>query len=82
MKDIRRVMDMKNSPKLKSMPTLCRSATLLAETTISKWRVTTTIRQLLQLPTGGTSAFVHRIENRYEGQNYLKTLCIMIDVSK
>ena len=39
------------------MPTLCRSATLPAETTISKWRVIATIRQLLQLPTGGTSAF-------------------------
>ena len=48
---------MENSPKLESMPTLCRSATLPAETTISKWRVTATIRQLLQLPTGGTSAF-------------------------
>ena len=40
-------LDMENSPKLESMPTLCRSATLLAETTISKWRVTATIRQLL-----------------------------------
>ena len=49
--------DMENSPKLESMPTLCRSATLPAETTISKWRVMATIRQLLQLPTGGTSAF-------------------------
>ena len=48
---------MENSPKLERMPTLCRSATLLAETTISKWRVTATIRQLLQLPTGRTSAF-------------------------
>ena len=46
-----------NSPKLESMPTLCRSATSPAETTISKWRVTATVRQLLQLPTGGTSAF-------------------------
>ena len=48
---------MENSPKLESMPTLCRSATLPAETTISKWRVTATIRQLLQLLTGGTLAF-------------------------
>ena len=36
---------------------LCRSATLPPETTISKWRVAATIRQLLQLLTGGTSAF-------------------------
>ena len=50
-------LNMENSLKLESMPTLCRSATLPAETTISKWRVTETIRQLLQLPTGGTSAF-------------------------
>ena len=49
--------NMENAPKLESMPTLCRSATLPAETTISKWRVTATIRQLLQLLTGGTSAF-------------------------
>ena len=48
---------MANSPKLESMPTLSRSATLLAETTISKWRVMANIRQLLQLPTGGTTAF-------------------------
>ena len=48
---------MENSPKLESMPTLCRSATLPQETTISKWRVAATIRQLLQLPTGGASAF-------------------------
>ena len=48
---------MENSPKLESMPTLCRSANLPAETTISKWRVMVTIRQLLQLPTEGTSAF-------------------------
>ena len=48
---------MENFPKLGSMPTLCRSATLLAETTISKWKVAATIRQLLQLPTRGTSAF-------------------------
>ena len=27
------------------------------QTTISKWRVTATLRQLLRLPTGGTSAF-------------------------
>ena len=44
-------------PNLRRMPTLCRSATLPAKTTISKWRVTATIRQLLQLPIGGTSAF-------------------------
>ena len=49
--------DMENSPKLESMPTLCRSAILPAKTTISKWRVTATIRQRLQLPTEGTSAF-------------------------
>ena len=49
--------NMENSPKLESLPTLCRSATLPPETTISKWRVTPTIRQLLQLPTRGTSAF-------------------------
>ena len=49
--------DTENSPKLESMPTLCRSATLPAETTISKWRVTAIIRQFLQLPTGGTLAF-------------------------
>ena len=48
---------MEKSPKLESMPTLCRSATLPAETTISKWRVTVTIRQRLHLPTGGPSAF-------------------------
>ena len=46
---------MENSPKLERMPTLCRSATLPPETTISKWGVTATIRQLLQLPTQGTS---------------------------
>ena len=46
-----------NSPKLECMPTLCRSATLSKETTNSKWRVTTTIRPLLQLPTRGTSTF-------------------------
>ena len=39
------------------MPTLCRTATLVAKTTISKWRVVATIRQLLQLPTRGKSAF-------------------------
>ena len=39
------------------MPTLCRSATLPAKTTISKWRVAATIRQLLQLLTGGTISF-------------------------
>ena len=49
--------DMENSLKLESMPTLCRSVTLPAETTISKWRVTATIRQLLQLSIGETSAF-------------------------
>ena len=48
---------MENSSKLESMPTLRRSTTLPAETTISKWRVTATIRLLLQLPSGGTSAF-------------------------
>ena len=48
---------MENSPKLESMPTLCTSATLPPETTISKWRVAATTRKLLQLPTGGTSAF-------------------------
>ena len=45
------------SPVSSLHPTLCRSTTLTAETAISKWRVTTTIRQLLQLPTGGTPAF-------------------------
>ena len=48
---------MEISPKLERMPTLCSSASLPAETTISKWRVVATIRQLLQLPTGGTSVF-------------------------
>ena len=48
---------MENSLKHENMPTLCRSTTLLAEATITKWRVMATIRQLLQLPTGGTSAF-------------------------
>ena len=48
---------MENSPKLERMPTVCRSATLPAETTISKWRVMATIKHLLQLLTGRTSAF-------------------------
>ena len=48
---------METPPKLESMPILCRSVTLPAKTTISKWRVTATIRQLLQLPTGGASAY-------------------------
>ena len=43
-------------PNLRACP-LCRFATLPAETTIPKWRVTATIGQLLQLPTGGTLAF-------------------------
>ena len=47
--------DMENSHKLEKMPTLCGCAILPAETTILKWRVTATTRQLLQLPTGGTS---------------------------
>ena len=48
---------MENSPKCERMPTLCGSATLPAETTISKWGVTATLRQLLQLPSRETSAF-------------------------
>ena len=32
-----RQLHIENSPKLESMPTLCRSATLLTETAISKW---------------------------------------------
>ena len=48
---------MENSPERESMPTPCRPATSPAEATISEWIVTAIIKQLLHLPTGGTSAF-------------------------
>ena len=50
---------MENSPKLESMPTLCRCATLPAETTISKWRVTATIRW--------ASSVTHRRDISFQG---------------
>ena len=63
-------------PNLRAMPTLCRSATLPPETTISKWRVTATIGQFLQLMPGRLS----RIFTLYEYCNCLG-MCIVFTCS-